>query len=88
MSGSNDVIVWVRAMDLADAADVWLQVFRATSTVASILDELALLATQVADGPEDDLLADTRRAFDLIDGVGERLLQVARAAREHEEGSR
>ena len=85
---STDVVEWARALDLADTASVWQEVQRATSTVASVLDELALLATQVAQSPEDDLLADTRRAFELIDGVGERLLQVARAALEHDRGAR
>ena len=76
---SVDVVAFARHLGVGSSEEVWDHVIKSAAEVAQVLDAVAYLMGRVADYPDDGMSADLSAAFKLVEGVGEHLLDIARA---------
>ncbi|MFC3689959.1 hypothetical protein [Aquipuribacter hungaricus] len=74
-----DVVAYARHLGMGSAEEVWDHVIKSAADVGQVLDAVAYLMRRVAEYPDDGMSADLSSAFKLVEGVGEHLLNVARA---------
>ena len=80
-TGRVDVVDFARHLGVGTSDEVWAHVVKTAADVAPVLDGIAGLLARVADYPDDGMSADLSAAFRLVEGVGEHLLDIARATR-------
>ena len=74
-----DVVEFARHLGVRTSDEVWDHVIKSAAEVSRVLDAVAYLMGRVADYPDDGMSADLSSAFKLVEGVGEHLLDIARA---------
>ena len=74
-----DVVAFARHLGVGSTDEVWDHVIKSAAEVAQVLDAVAYLMRRVAEYPDDGMSGDLSSAFKLVEGVGEHLLDVARA---------
>lgn len=77
--GRVDVVEFARHLGVRSSEEVWDHVIKTSADVSTVLDAIAHLMGRVAEYPDDGTSADLSAAFKLVEGVGEHLLDVARA---------
>lgn len=77
--GRADVVEFARHLGVRTSEEVWDHVIKSAAEVSPVLDAVAYLMGRVSDYPDDGMSADLLSAFKLIEGVGEHLLDIARA---------
>ena len=78
-AGDADVVGFARHLGVSSSEEVWDHVVKSAAEVGQVLDAVAYLMRRVAEYPDDGMSADLSAAFKLVQGVGEHLLDVARA---------
>ena len=78
-AGRADVVGFARHLGVRSSEEVWDHVVKSAAEVGQVLDAVAYLMRRVAEYPDDGMSADLSAAFKLVQGVGEHLLDVARA---------
>ncbi|WP_380167740.1 hypothetical protein [Jannaschia sp. R86511] len=77
--GRTDVVEFARHLGVRTSEEVWDHVIKSAAEVSRVMDAVAYLMGRVSDYPDDGMSADLLSAFKLIEGVGEHLLDIARA---------
>lgn len=74
-----DVVAFARHLGVGSTDEVWDHVIKTAADVAQVLDAVAFLMRRVAEYPDHGTSSDLSAAFQLVEGVGQHLLDVARA---------